>query len=348
MKKPAQYTLKSREEDVLKWLVRDYAVTGHPIGSSRLVEMECFEVGSATLRNVLHGLEHNGFLSQPYTSAGRVPTVKGYRYFVDRLMETVAPEDQIVCDFESGFEQMSVDLDLLIKNAAQFLGDMAQALVLISKPYKRASRIQSLALHEIGRDRILLIIQMSLDQVKTIAFEMKSQLSRTLLIESERLLNDLFAGMDIEEAQKLAEAPKDEVLTNNPIIKQIMSNLDGFLDSLSHNSEDFRVYGLHQLLQYPELAQDSGMESFVAAIETDVLQKTLPAPLAMDVPSILIGDEIGNSLLQNMSLISMSYRNNACSGEIHILGPTRMAYEKVTGLAQFTARKMKTFIDRTR
>ena len=84
--------LKDREEKVLKWLVRDYVHNGHPVGSSRLVAMDYFQVGSATLRQVLSGLENGGFLLQPHTSAGRIPTDKGYRYFVDRLMELERPE----------------------------------------------------------------------------------------------------------------------------------------------------------------------------------------------------------------------------------------------------------------
>ncbi len=341
--KQTRLELKEREEKVLKWLVRDYAINGHPVGSSRLVAMDYFKVGSATLRHVLSDLESGGYLLQPHTSAGRIPTDKGYRYFVDRLMECETPEQEILKDYESTFEHISRDLDRLIKNTAQFLGDMSHALVLMSRPQERATRIRSIALHELDRDSVLLIVQMSLEQVKTIAFELESTLSRTVLKEAENILNDLFSGRDIEDVQNLVDADSSEVARKNPIIDQILKSFNKVLGS--NTNTDYRTYGTHQLLQYPEMADPAKLEFLLEAIETDSLQRYLPTPLYSGKPSIFIGSELGQNIFSNMSLVSIAYTGNNCNGEIHILGPTRMEYERIIGLAEFTAEKIETLIN---
>ncbi len=339
----ARLELKDREEKVLKWLIRDYSTSGNPVGSSRLVAMDYFKVGSATLRNVLSNLEMGGYLLQPHTSAGRIPTDKGYRYFVDRLMQAELPQAEIIQDYETGLENLSRDLDRLIKNTTQFLGDMSHALVLMSKPQERASRIKSIALHELDHDSVLLIVHMSLEQVKTVAFELETHLSRALLHEAETILNDLFAETDIQDVQNMVDAGSADGARKNPIIDQILKRFDTVLASSTSN--DFRTYGAHQLLHYPEMTDPVNLEFLLAAIETDSLQQYLPSPLLSGKPSIFIGGELGQAFFKNMSLISMAYKGRNCSGEIHILGPTRMEYERIIGLAEFTADKIETLIN---
>ena len=336
--------LKEREENVLKWLVRDYAESGNPVGSARLVAMDYFKVGSATLRHVLNDLEGAGYLLQPHTSAGRVPTDRGYRYFVDRLMQSEAPEPEIQWDYAASLEEISRDLDQLIKNTVQFLGDMSHALVLMSKPRETSTRIRSIALHALDQDSILLIVHMSLDQIKTIAFELETRLTRTMLREAETMLNDLFGDRDIEEVQQFVQTGSTELGRHNPIIDQILSQFDTVLHQ---NSEgEYKIYGTHQLLHYPEIAQPIYMESLLEALETDSIQQYLPSPLRSGKPSVVIGRELGVGFFQNMSLVSIAYRGAECDGEIHILGPTRMAYERVIGLAEFTAGKLQTLINK--
>ncbi|NQV29558.1 MAG: heat-inducible transcription repressor HrcA [Candidatus Marinimicrobia bacterium] len=335
--------LKDREEKVLKWLVRDYAISGNPVGSSRLVAMDYFKVGSASLRHVLSTLEMGGYLLQPHTSAGRIPTQKGYRYFVDRLMESELPQEDVRRGYESGLDELSRDLDRLIKNTAQFLGDMAHALVLMSHPREQATRIRSIALHELDRDSILLIVQMSLDQVKTIAFELETNISRTMLRDAENVLNELFANREIEDVQYFVEQGSADVARKNPIIDQILKRFQSVLNGSTLT--DYRTYGTHQLLQYPEMAQPGNLEFLLEAIDNGKLQTYLPKPLYSGKPSIFIGGELGQSFFKDMSLISIAYTSKNLNGEIHILGPTRMEYERIIGLAKFTADRIESLIN---
>ncbi|MCF6238314.1 MAG: hypothetical protein L3J79_05810, partial [Candidatus Marinimicrobia bacterium] len=113
----------------------------------------------------------------------------------------------------------------------------------------------------------------------------------------------------------------------------------------SYTAEDYRIYGAHQLLHYPEIADPMIFEFLLEAIDKHSLPRYLPTPLRTGKPSILIGGELGQAIFKNMSLVSIAYNGKGCSGEIHILGPTRMAYEKVIGLAEFTANQMKTLIN---
>ncbi|MCF7807856.1 MAG: heat-inducible transcriptional repressor HrcA [Candidatus Marinimicrobia bacterium] len=335
------YELKTRDERVLKWLIRDHALSGQPVGSPQLVAKGTFGVSAATIRNVLHNLELSGYLTQPHTSAGRIPTEKGYRYFVDRLMEPEEPSQRIIREYESEISQMSVDLDMLVKNTAHFLGDVSHALVLMSRPHKKVSRIRSLALHEFDKDKILLIVNTNLDQVRTVAFEFESGLSRLVLKEAELILNDLFAGMDMLDIQKLVNKDGMGKARKNPLIDKILNQIDHILGQIS---TDYQIYGAHQLLHYPEMADPRIMELLLEALDTDHLQQHLPVPQQGSIPSVLIGGELGLKRLNNLSLVSIGYEGQDFRGDIHFVGPTRMAYEKVVSLATYSAHKMKSII----
>ncbi|MCF7824402.1 MAG: heat-inducible transcriptional repressor HrcA [Candidatus Marinimicrobia bacterium] len=343
LRQEALSELKNREEKVLKWLIRDYIHSGHPVGSSRLVSMDYFNVGSATIRNVLSSLESAGYLIQPHTSSGRIPTDKGYRYFVDRLMQSSLPENEIIRDYESSISEIHRDLDQLIKNTAQFLGDVSHALVLMSKPHERTRRIKSIALHELDKESILLIVHTSFDQVRTIALELRSKLSRLMLMDAQSMLNDIFADRDYDDILVLVDSGSVDHARKNPIINAILNNLYKVIQANTFG--EYQIYGTHQLLHYPEMTDPLSLETLLEAIETDNLQRYLPTLVTAGQPSVYIGSELGQSILSKMSIVSIAYNGNNCNGEIHILGPTRMAYEKIIGLAKFTANKMETMIN---
>jgi len=334
--------LRDREEKVLKWVIRDYVNSGSPVGSTRLASLDSFQLSSASLRQVLNTLENAGLLFQPHTSAGRVPTERGYRYFVDRLMRKEVPIPELTRDYEAGLDDISRDLDTLIRNTTQFLGDISQALVLMTRPRQQSQRIKSLALHELDKDTVLLIVQMSLDQVKTVAIELETKLSRTVLREAENILNDLFANMSIAEVQSLVNHRETEAARKNPIIDQIIKRFDTILNRQA--VDDFRIYGTHQLLHYPELHNPGELEHLFEAIDTESLQHYLPSPQSDGTPCVLIGSELGQHVLHHMSLVSMAYQGTNCRGEIHILGPTRMPYERNIGLVEFTANRIETIM----
>ena len=334
--------LKNREEKILKWLIRDHVISGQPIGSPRLVEMDYFHLSSASIRNVLHGLELGGYLMQPHTSSGRIPTEKGYRYFVDRLMEMRPPAREVVEEYETEISRLTHDLDDLISHTAQFLGDISHALILMSQPHETVSKIKSLALHELGSGRVLLIATTSFDQVRTVAFEFKSRLSRVVLKEAELILNDLFAGRDLSDITLSDQKTRFGLRHKNPIVNKILDQFNRLLTL--NRTQSYKIYGTHQLLHYQEMADPKIMELLLESIETDQLQKNLPIPADSGYPHVLIGNEHGLAGLDKLSLVSVSYEGDAFRGDIHFIGPRRMAYEEVVSLAVFTAEKMKSII----
>jgi len=326
--------LADRSKRVLKWVVREYVDSGTPVAASHLVNMDKFSVRGATLRNELNRLSQEGLLFQPHTSAGRIPSELGYRYFVHNLMETQIPGEDVQRNYVREIQQFAQDLDLLIQSTSHFLGDMAQALVLISMPQEVATRIESVALHEVDHDTILLIINLSLAQVKTLTLRLDTRISRTMLRETENILNDRFAGMPIEEFNNRTRTEtydnrQDSVLYK--AVKQLELALAG------NESAEYLYYGSHQLLHYPEFQAASQLEPLLEALENRHLGRVLPPPSSEAHPSILVGSEIGNDIIAGMSVVSIRYQGENCEGAIHILGPTRMAYERIAGLATFTS-----------
>jgi len=327
--------LSQRSSEVLKWVVRQYTDSGIPVASTHLVEMERFEVRSATLRNELNHLESDGFLHQPHTSAGRIPTETGYRYFVDHLMEPDPVVEKIQHRYERSIEAFAADLDQLIKHTSHFLADMAEALVLISRPQPRATRITGLTLHEVDADTILLVIKMSPGQVKSLTCRVATRLSRAHLSEAEQILNDHFADRELSDLDQDLEREQAEWQRRGAWINDLVHQL---LATLKRPSEgEYLSYGTHQLLHYPELAPAMVLEPILASLESGQLVRELPVSADTFSAHILIGSELGRQNLNALSAVSVCYAGSQFQGMIHLFGPTRMAYERIAGMATYVA-----------
>jgi len=340
--KQAIYQLPQRSQQVLKWVVREYVDSGIPVASTHLVEMDRFGVRSATLRNELNTLETDGYLLQPHTSAGRVPTQYGYRYFVDHLMNPQMSIPEIQVEYDRYLRQFATDLDQLIVSTTRFLGEMAQALVLISRPQRQATHVQQIHLHEIDAETVLLIVRMSHGQVKSMAFHLESGINRNLLREAEQMLNDHFKDTEISQFDELAREHDGTFKRSGKVVEGIVNQLRLALRRSSE--KEYVHYGSHQLLHYPELASAAVFEPILAALENGSFTTDLPSHLLAVKPTILIGTELGGDYLSPLSAVSLCYRGEDFEGLIHILGPTRMAYEKVVGLASMVTEKMNVLI----
>lgn len=338
--KKTELTLAERSQRVLKWVVREHVESGLPVGSKHLVDLDKFGVRSATLRNELSSLSQQGFLLQPHTSAGRIPSELGYRYFVNNLMDQVEPGLGVRQAYVQELEKFARDVELMIRTTSHFLGDVAQSLVLISMPQEPATSIHSIALHEVEQDTVLLIINLSLGQIRTLTLRFDFRIPGKMIKEAEQILNDNFAGMELAEFHGHSSQP--EAAERNDLLKDVLTQMHSALSS--NQSADFLYYGSHQLLHYPEFQSASQLEPLLEALENNHLSQHLPQPVPGAEPSIHVGSELGQDFIQDMSVVSICYEGETCSGTIHILGPTRMAYERIAGLAAFTSKTIGTLI----
>ncbi|MCF7796323.1 MAG: heat-inducible transcriptional repressor HrcA [Lentisphaeria bacterium] len=328
-------TLSEREQLVLSYVIQKYIQEGQPISSRSLTELPDLRVSSATVRNILSRLESMGLLTHPHTSAGRIPTEDGYRYYVDHLMMMEPPGRDVQMELETLVHQFARDLEMLIDRTSHFLGEMSTALVLISLPSYLGARVRDINLVELNQQRILIVVQMTSGPLKTAALQVDSRLSPRLLKEAETILRDLFVGrklleIDDSESEKLPQLPPE-----HQFVRQILDNAFQIFRSLTNT--EYKYYGTHQLIQYPEFANAREIEPVLEAVEEGRVYQLLPTTHISGLPRIMIGGEIGLSALKHFSLVSRKYRNPFMEGSIHILGPTRMAYDKICGLVEYTA-----------
>ncbi len=324
-------TLPERSREVLKWVVREYTDSGIPVASTHLVDLDRFNVGSATLRSELNALETDGYLLQPHTSAGRVPTESGYRYFVDHLMRPLDATLSVNHQFDRNLERFAADIDALIQYTTRFLGEMAQAMVFMSPPRPRGLRIEGISLHDVDAQTILLLVSLSQGQSKTFAIHLGSSMSRSLLKEAEQILNDQFQGMDLKAFEADFDTSSQDLQRGRP--RSFQRILKGLRQAIHEDVDrEYMVYGSHQLLHYPELAPAEIFEPILASLEDGRLKEQLPAGTGSHSLQIRIGRELGEEFLNPLSCISLQYSAGRIGGMIHILGPTRMSYEKVVGL----------------
>lgn len=328
-------SLTERESLVLCSVVQKYIQDGVPVASRNLAEMSELNVSSATIRNILFQLEAYGLLTHPHTSAGRIPTQEGYRYYVDHLMSFTVPGKDFQMELETLVHQFARDLEILIDKTSHFLGEMSTALVLISLPNFRHAKLKDINLVQLGSQRILLVVEMTSGPIKTAALQIDSQLSPKLLKDAESILRDLFVGRTLMDIVDQQDQDMPKLGSEFQFVQQILANAFNIFNGL--NSTEYKSYGTHQLIQYPEFANAREIEPVLEAVEEGRVYQLLPATRITGSPRIMIGGEIGLSALTHFSLISRKYRNPFIEGSIHILGPTRMAYDKICGLVEYTA-----------
>ncbi len=330
--------LTEREKLVLDWAVRIYVQDGLPVASQRLSGIPGLEVSSATIRKILFRLETLGLLTHPHTSAGRTPTQDGYRYYVDHIMAQKSPDAAVQLEFELLVQRFARDLEALIEQTSHFLGEMSSTLVLISMPNYLQATVRSINLVELDFHQILIVVQVQPGPIKTAAIRVHNRISRQMLKDAEIILNEQYSGKKLSEIITPTPVNRVKNLTRTDFVQQLLDNAIQIFRSL--NDFSFKSYGTHQLFQYPEFVGSHELESIMEVIEAGQVYRLLPAMrLGIDT-KIMIGDEIGRQMLEHFSLVSHRYQNSLIEGTIHLLGPTRMAYERICGLVEFTAQEV--------
>jgi len=340
--------LTSRERRVLEAVIQTYVQTAEPCGSRVLSRRFGLGVSPATIRNTMSDLEEKGFLMHPHTSAGRVPTDKAYRAYVDQLLN--APASPIVVSerdrLHAEISSKNSTIENILRRAAQSLGVLTQELGVALGPRLDASILRSLELVRVAGDRLLLVLTLDGGVVRTVFVEVRGTLADSAVAEVTRVLNERLAGHTLRELRtSVAERLRDSA--TNPDAGELLNIFvqegEQLLDAALPMSEGSVIVGQASVLaSQPEFGGAENLRRLLTLTEeparlADALRRTHAGDERPGV-CITIGGEHGDPRLDQFTVVTAEYHAGSLAGVIGVIGPTRMPYEKVISLVQHTSR----------
>jgi heat-inducible transcriptional repressor len=329
--------LDERAQILLKTLVEHYISDGQPMGSNALLQHSGLGLSPATIRNVMSDLEAHGFVASPHTSAGRIPTQQGYRFFVDTLLNVQPLETQQIEQLESTLK--SVDQQEVIATAADMLSSLTQFAGMILIPKRKALVFKHLEFMPLSEKRILVIIVATDGSVQNRIILSDTPYSQSELTEASNYFNTHYAGQTFESARQKLHADLKKMQTD--ISDLMAAALESEATPKGKDKEDVIIAGERNLLNVDELATNvTTLRKLFDVFErrTSLMQLLDNSQKAEGV-QIFIGGESGYSPLDECSMVTSPYEvDGQVVGTLGVIGPTRMAYERVIPIVDVTAK----------
>ncbi len=336
--------LSQRERGILKTLIKEYVHSGKPVGSRRLAKISREHLSPATIRNVMADLEEMGFVTQPHTSAGRVPTDKGYRFYVDSLAHTRELSDKEASRIKEILGQ-AADPDELMNIASQVLSSASQNVGFVVAPPVSQAVMKHINFVKISTHRILVILVSLNGHVHHQLVQIDEDLPQSDLDQAAHYLVEHFEGQPLRNIRdRLLELMGEEKALYDRLLRNVvLLGTASLLTTVSEAEEKPELYvgSTSQIIQKPELADVSRMILlFQTFEEKSRLVKILTECLKVDEtgPVVTIGLEKHIPGLREWALISSTYPYNQGMGTLGILGPSRMEYEKAISLVDYVAK----------
>ncbi|MCC7547685.1 MAG: heat-inducible transcriptional repressor HrcA [Burkholderiales bacterium] len=329
--------LSERAQILLKTLVERYITEGQPVGSRTLSRYSGLDLSPASIRNVMADLEEMGFVASPHTSAGRVPTPRGYRFFVDSLLTVKALDraeiDQVVMQLSGDQPQR------LMQSASHLLSDLTRFAGVVMAPRRRSTAFRHLEFLRLSERRILLIIVTPEGDVQNRILFTERSYSPAELIEAANFINQHCVGCDFDQVK---ERLRDELKRLRDDMTLLLTKaVEAGNEAMSEKADDYVLSGEHNLLHVQDLSSNvTSLRRLFDLFEqrTSLLQLLETGSRAQGV-QIYIGGESGLVPLDECSVVTAPYEvDGEVLGTVGVIGPTRMAYERVIPIVEITAR----------
>ena len=340
--------LTPRERRVLEAVIQTFVQTAEPAGSRVLSRRFGLGVSPATIRNTMSDLEEKGFLSHPHTSAGRVPTDKAYRAYVDALLN--GPASPVVSAERERLREdignSSSAIDAILRRAAQSLGVLTQELGVALGPALDASFLRRLDLVRVGSDKLLLVLTLDGGVVRTVFVEVRGSLADSAITDVTRVLNERLAGHSLRELRaSVAERLRDSATMPEAegLLNIFVQEGEQLLDAaLPGGGGSVIVAQASVLAEQPEFSGAQSLRRLLTLTEeparlADTLRRKHHGDERPGV-CITIGGEHGDPRMEQFTVVTAEYHAGALAGVIGVIGPTRMPYDKVISLVQHTSR----------
>jgi len=333
-------TINERAQYFLKVLIERYIKDGQPVGSRTLAKDSGLDLSPATIRNVMSDLEELGFVASPHTSAGRVPTASGYRMFVDSLISLQPIDEQLIARVRHQFELPVDPGPGIVQSASRLLSNMTRLAGVVMVPKRNQERVQQIEFVPLSSNRVLAVIVTSAGEILNRIIETSRVFERSELEQLSNYITHHYAGRDLESvrAQVFAEMQNTREHMDKLMAEALTMAEQAFAGE--DEAPDMVVSGQTNLMDFDELAQMDRLRGlFDAFTEKQEILHLLDRCLEADGVQIYIGEESGYSTLRDCSVITAPYEvDDEVIGVLGVVGPTRMAYDKVIPIVDVTAK----------
>ncbi len=329
--------LDERYRTLLKTLIERYIADGQPVGSRALSKFSGLDLSAATVRNVMADLEDLGFIASPHTSAGRIPTPRGYRFFVDSLLTMQPLESDKIHAIEGQLHPSQPHQ--LISSASHLLSGLTHFAGIVLTPRRKAPRIRQMEFVSLSDKRILLILVTTDGDVQNRILFTERPYSPSELVVATNTLNQYFAGHDFEHIRNRV---KEDLLKLRGDLQSLMAAaLAAGDEAMNQADEQYIISGERNLLEVEELSSNMKRlrELFDLFEQRTALMQLLDISHRADGIQIFIGGESGLAPLDECSVVTAPYEvDGQIVGSVGVIGPTRMAYERVIPIVDITAK----------
>ncbi len=329
--------LDERKMKILKAIISTYLETGEPVGSRTIAKDSDLNLSSATIRNEMADLEEMGLILQPHTSAGRIPSDKGYRYYVDQLMEEHDSEIQAIEDsYREERQELYQKMDRMeevLKNVADVLAANTNYATLITTPQIKESKLKFIQLSMVNSRKLLAVIVVGNDTVKNLLMNIEEPLSNDEILKLNILLNSFLQGLTLNDINlELVHTMKVQAGMHASILEGIFN---GIVEAI-HEADDLEIYtsGATNMLKYPELISPGQTTALLdTLVEKKALVKLVDDTVNQEEKhgiQVYIGNETPVQSLKDCSIVTATYElEEGGTGTVGIVGPKRMDYRKV-------------------
>lgn len=340
-----QQSLSERERAVLDAVIRTYVDTAEPAGSRTVAKRHRLGVSPATVRNTMADLEEKGYLYHPHTSAGRVPTDRAYRYYVDSLMRPVpltrVEERRLLQELAEGDDGTAIGR--LLRRAALALGVLTGELGIALAPRLDVAVLEKLELVPIAAGKILLVLTLEGGRVRTVYVDLSGSFPAETLGAVALVLNERLAGQTLRQIREtLPERLRDSAPAGDRAASELLNiflqSADELFTGRDREEEEVMLGHASVLAAQPEFSTGTQLKSLIELTERrDLLADVVTSPNREAALQISIGTENRHPDLSAFTLVTSEYSGEGISGVIGVIGPTRMPYEKVVAIVEHTS-----------
>ena len=333
-----------RGQHLLRVLIQRYIRDGQPVGSRTLSKDAGLDLSPATIRNVMSDLEEMGLVSAPHTSAGRIPTPRGYRLFVDTLVRYQQPDDGEIREIQAQIRGESDNPEGLIGAISSMLSDFTSMAGVVTVPRPPQVTLRQIEFLPLSENRVLVILVVNDREVQNRILHTERDYSASELQQAQNFINEHYAGMDLEQVRsKLLEDLESTRDSMNQTMHGIISVAQSAMDGATDPQNKYVVAGETKLMDFAELSDvDTLRGLFDAFSRKRLILELLDRSINANGVQIFIGEESGYRIFDGCSVITAPYHvDDETIGVLGVIGPTRMAYDRVVPIVDVTARLLE-------
>ena len=322
--------LDERKQKILYAIIRTYMETGEPVGSRTISKYSDLNLSSATIRNEMSDLEEMGYIIQPHTSAGRIPSDKGYRLYVDHILEN---KDQEIQEFKDLMVERTDKLEQMLQRLVKALAANTNYATMVSTPAVRGNKLKFIQLSKVNSTQILAVIMIEGNLVRNKVIDVTEELDQETVLKLNILLNSVLNGLSIEEINLgMIQNLKEQAGIHSELVASV---IDAVAEVI-HAEDEVKIYtsGATNIFRYPELSDNGKASEIISTFEekqelTDLVNQTLENSESKGI-QVYIGQETPIQAMKDCSVVTATYElGGGLQGTIGIIGPKRMDYENV-------------------